>query len=278
MPVLRSVVWPYTWERKEKNVTLVEKILIASGEESIINFVQVHRVLKFTEARFGRLKKNHRLRATASNVRLRIKDERNWIYYWQLSSEAFWEQNISFRTSYFLMIRYKHVTHIITLRKRVTRDTSQVETCVGGLEDAPKFDVSWSRRAQIPSFEIKHVQFSSSFRSLVFLVFFKGFRRLAKAEIRYFTRDRSAIKLSFNKQHSLVSAWRYTDRRDTLCYTLPGLSVFVSMLPVYAITDNGLIILFQRIFHFDSVYSFQNLGNQPFEFKLLGRNKLYCSL
>ena len=36
--------------------------------------------------------------------------------------------------------------------------------------------------------------------------FFKGFRRLAKAEIRDFTRDRSAIKLSFNKQHSLVSA------------------------------------------------------------------------
>ena len=108
--------------------------------------------------------------------------------------------------------------------------------------------------------------------------FFNGFHRLPKAEIRDFSCDRSAIKLSFNKQHSFVSAWRYTDRRDTLCYTLPGLLVFVSMLPLYALTDNCLIILFQCVCHFDSVYSFQNSGNQPFELKLLGRNKLYCSL
>jgi len=37
-------------------------------------------------------------------------------------------------------------------------------------------------------------------------VFFNGFRRLPKVEIRDFSRDRSAIKLSFNKQHSFVSA------------------------------------------------------------------------
>jgi len=39
-------------KEKRKNVSLVEKKnLIASGEASIINFVQVHKVLKFTKAK-----------------------------------------------------------------------------------------------------------------------------------------------------------------------------------------------------------------------------------
>ena len=68
---------PLSRERKRENVTLVKKKLIASREASIINFVQVHKVLKFTEARFLPIKELYRLRSFASNVRCEIKDERN---------------------------------------------------------------------------------------------------------------------------------------------------------------------------------------------------------
>lgn len=123
--------------------------------------------------------------------------------------------------------------HIDPLRKRVTRDTSQVETCVGGLKDAPTLVrclmIDASANSKLRKKTCSVFERVSQLSNLS--AFFKGFRRLAKAEIRDFTRDRSAIKLSFNKQHSLVSAWRYTDRRDTLCYTLPGLLISCQCCP-----------------------------------------------
>ena len=206
-----------------------------------------------------------------------MKDERNWISYWQLYSEAFWEQDTSFRMSYFLMSRHEHVTHITAQASNTWYLAGRdLRGWFGRRTQVRCLMIDASANSKLRKKTCSVFERVSQLRTLS--AFFKGFRRLAKAEIHDFTHSRSAIKLSFNKQHSLVSAWRYTDRRDTLCFTLPGLLVFVSMLLFYSITDNRLIILFQCICDFGSVNSFQNLGNEPFEFKLLGRNKLYCSL
>ena len=57
MPLAPSVAATfYAWKKREKTSHWLKKILIASGEESIINFVQVHKVLKFTEAKFVPIK------------------------------------------------------------------------------------------------------------------------------------------------------------------------------------------------------------------------------